>query len=167
MNGFYWNGVHGYWGSYLTAYNNGDYGIFAYASDDGQFDHSYASGSPDSGFYIGQCDPCHSVITDVISTNNAAGFSGTNASGDLSIVNSEWYDNLAGIVPNTLDSELLPPQRDAVIAGNYVHDNGNPDAPTPCADVPGLRHRHPRDRRHAATSSPATWWRTRRPTGSS
>jgi hypothetical protein len=138
VNGFYWNDVHGFWGSYLTAYNNGDYGIFAYASDDGQFDHSYASGSPDSGFYIGQCDPCHSVITDVISTNNAAGFSGTNASGDLSIVNSEWYGNLAGIVPNTLDSELLPPQRDAVIAGNYVHDNGNPNAPTLALTYPAF-----------------------------
>ncbi len=138
LNGFYWNRVHGFWGSYLTAYNNGDYGIFAYDSDYGQFDHSLASGSPDSGFYIGQCDPCHSVITDVIATNNAAGFSGTNASGDLAIVNSEWYGNLAGIVPNTLDSELLAPQHDAVIAGNYVHDNGNPDAPTLALTYPAF-----------------------------
>jgi plastocyanin len=138
LNGFYWSGVHGFWGSYLTAYNNGDYGIFAYASDLGQFDHSFASGSPDSGFYIGQCDPCHAVITDVIATDNAAGFSGTNASGDLSVVNSEWYGNLAGIVPNTLDSELLAPQHDAVIAGNYVHDNGNPDAPTIALTYPAF-----------------------------
>jgi plastocyanin len=138
LNGFYWSRVHGFWGSYLTAYDNGDYGLFAYASDDGQFDHSFASGSPDSGFYIGQCDPCRSVITDVIATNNAAGFSGTNASGDLAIVNSEWYGNLAGIVPNTLDSELLAPQHDAVIAGNYVHDNGNPDAPTLALTYPAF-----------------------------
>ena len=138
LNGFYWSDVHGFWGSYLTAYDNGDYGIFAYASDYGQFDHSYASGSPDSGFYIGQCDPCHSVITDVVATNNAAGFSGTNASVDLSIVNSEWYGNLAGIVPNTLDSELLAPQHDALIAGNYVHDNGNPDAPTLALTYPAF-----------------------------
>jgi plastocyanin len=138
LNGFYWNRVHGFWGSYLTAYNNGDYGLFAYASDDGEFDHSFASGSPDSGFYIGQCDPCGSVITDVIATNNAAGFSGTNASRDLSIVNSEWYGNVAGIVPNTLDSELLAPQHDAVIAGNYVHDNGSTDAPTLALTYPAF-----------------------------
>lgn len=138
LNGFYWNRVHGFWGSYLTAYNNGDYGIFAYDSDYGQFDHSWASGSPDSGFYIGQCNPCHAVIADVIATDNAAGFSGTNASNDLAIVNSEWYGNLAGIVPNTLDSELLPPQRNAVIAGNYVHDNGNPDAPTLALTYPAF-----------------------------
>jgi len=138
LNGFYWSRVHGYWGSYLTAYNNGDYGVFAHDSVYGQFDHSWASGSPDSGFYIGQCYPCHAVITDVIATNNAAGFSGTNAGGDLAIINSEWTGNLAGIVPNTLDSELYPPQRDAVIAGNYVHDNGNPDAPTLALTYPAF-----------------------------
>lgn len=125
LNGFQWSGVHGYWGSFLTASNNGDYGIFAYDSDWGQIDRSYASGSPDAGFYIGQCDPCHAVITSVLAEHNALGFSGTNASGDLAIVNSEWRFNMSGIVPNTLDSEELPPQRGAVIAGNFVHDNNS------------------------------------------
>ena len=101
--------MHGYRGSYLTAYNNGDYGVFAYDSDWGQFDRSYASGSPDSGFYIGQCNPCHAVVTGVLAEHNALGFSGTNASGDLAIVNSEWRYNMSGIVPNTLDSERLAP----------------------------------------------------------
>ena len=68
-------------------------------------------------------------------TNNAAGFSGTNAGGDLAIVNSEWCGNLAGIVPNTLDSELTRRSDDAVIAGNDVHDNGNPDAADACTDL--------------------------------
>ena len=78
-NGFFWSGVLGYRGSYLTAYRNGDYGIYAYDSQYGQFDHSYASGSPDSGFYIGQCNPCHAVITDVVSEYNQLGYSGTNS----------------------------------------------------------------------------------------
>ncbi len=127
-NGFFWNGVLGYRGSYLTAYRNGDYGVYAYDSQYGQFDHSYASGSPDSGFYIGQCNPCHAVITDVVSEYNQLGYSGTNSSGDLSLVNSEWTRNRSGIVPNTLDSEELPPQGEATIAGNLVTDNGDPDA---------------------------------------
>jgi plastocyanin len=136
LNGFYWNRVHGFRGSYLTASNNGDYGIYAYASDYGQFDHSTASGSPDSGFYIGECDPCHALITDVLAEHNAMGFSGTNASGDLAIVNSEWRDNMAGIVPNTLDSERLPPQRDILIAGNYVHDNNSTTVDTKRLEYP-------------------------------
>jgi hypothetical protein len=48
-SGFYWRSVWGYRGSYPTAYNNGDYEIYALDSGVGQFDHSYASGQPDSG----------------------------------------------------------------------------------------------------------------------
>ncbi len=136
LNGFYWSGVHGFWGSYLTAYDNGDYGVYAYASDWGQFDHVYASGSPDSGIYIGQCQPCHAVITNSLAEHNAMGYSGTNAGGDLALVNSEWRDNMAGIVPNTLDSEKLAPQRDVLIAGNYVHDNNSTTADTKNLEYP-------------------------------
>ena len=136
LNGFYWAGVNGYRGSYLTAYGNGDYGIYAFASVWGRFDHSYASGHPDSGFYIGQCQPCHAVITDVVSEHNALGYSGTNAGGDLEIVNSEWFRNNAGIVPNTLDSELLAPQAGVLIAGNWVHDNSATDAPLKRLEYP-------------------------------
>ncbi len=129
LNGFFWTGVFGYRGSYLTAHNNGDYGLYAYDSRYGRFDHAYASGSPDSGFYIGGCNPCDALITDVLAEHNLLGFSGTNAGGDLAIVNSEWRNNGAGIVPNTLDSEPSAPQRGALIAGNYVHDNNDRDAP--------------------------------------
>lgn len=135
-NGFLWSGVFGYRGSYLTAYNDGAYGLFAYDSVYGQFDHSYASGHPDSGFYIGQCQPCHAVVTDVLAENNALGYSGTNAGGSLFVVNSEWRNNVAGIVPNTLDREDLAPQRDAVIAGNWVHDNNNVAAPVEALQYP-------------------------------
>ena len=129
-NGFFWTGVRGYRGSYLTAYRNGDYGIYAFDSQWGQLDHSYASGSPDAGFYIGQCNPCHALITDVVAEHNQLGYSGTNSSGDLFIVRSTWSNNRAGIVPNSLDGELLPPQGDAVIAGNAVSDNGSAKAAT-------------------------------------
>ena len=74
----------------------------------------------------------------MISTDNAAGFSGTNAGGDLAIVNSEWTGNLAGIVPNTLDSEAGPPQHDILIAGNDVHDNNNRSAPTLALTYPSF-----------------------------
>ncbi len=128
-NGFYWSGVRGYRGSYLTAVNNAVYGIYAFDSSDGLFEHSYASGSPDAGFYIGQCDPCQATITDSISEWNGLGYSGTNASSDLYIVNSIFRHNIAGIAPNTLDSELLPPFHNVTVVGNLVHDNGNIGAP--------------------------------------
>lgn len=127
-NGFFWNGVLGYRGSYLTAYRNGDYGVYAYDSQYGTFEHSYASGSPDSGFYIGQCNPCHAVITDVVSEYNLLGYSGSNSSGDLFLVNSDWSHNRTGIVPNSFGAEELSPQGQATIAGNVVSDNGDPRA---------------------------------------
>jgi len=138
LNGVYWDGVRGYRGSYLTATDNGDYGIYAFDSSDGLFEHSYASGSPDSGFYVGQCDPCQAVLTDLVSEWNGLGYSGTNASGELYIVDSVWRYNGAGIVPNTLDSELLPPFHEVTIAGNLIHDNDNRRAPAKSSAWSGL-----------------------------
>lgn len=128
INGFFWTGVRGYRGSYLTAINNGDYGVYAFDSGDGLFEHSYASGSPDASFYIGQCNPCDAVITDSIGENSGLGYSGTNASG-LYLVNNVFRYNGAGIAPNSLDTELIPPAQDVVVAGNLVYDNGYRDFP--------------------------------------
>jgi plastocyanin len=124
-NGFFWTGVKGYRGSYLNAIRNGDYGIYAFDSVNGQFDHDYASGSPDAGFYIGQCFPCNAVITDSIAEWNGLGYSGTNAGGDLYIVNSVWRNNRAGIVPNSGTGEANPPQHGTTIVGNTVYGNNN------------------------------------------
>jgi plastocyanin len=125
LNGFFWTGVTGYRGSYITAIRNGDYGIYAFDSVDGQFDHAYASGSPDAGYYIGQCYPCNALITDVVAEWNGLGYSGTNAGGDLYIVNSEWRENRAGIVPNSGTGEANPPERETTIVGNVVYSNNN------------------------------------------
>ena len=130
LNGVYWNGAKGFRGSYLTVYNNGDYGVYAFDSTDGIFDNVYASGHPDSGIYIGQCYPCNSLIFDNVVEGNALGYSGTNAGGHLYLFNNIWKDNMSGIVPNTLDSELNPPGRETTIIGNLVIDNNNYEAPT-------------------------------------
>ena len=125
LNGFFWTGVKGYRGSYLNAVRNGDYGIYAFDSTHGQFDHDYGAGSPDAGFYIGQCFPCNAVITDSISEWNGIGYSGTNAGGNLLIVRSVWRDNRVGVVPNSGTAEANPPQHGATIVGNTVYGNNN------------------------------------------
>jgi len=130
LNGVYWNGAKGFSGSYLTVYNNGDYGVYAFDSTDGVFNNIYASGHPDSGIYIGQCYPCNTLIYDNVVEGNALGYSGTNAGGHLYLYRNIWKDNMSGIVPNTLDSELNPPGRETTIISNLVVDNNNYDAPT-------------------------------------
>jgi len=132
-NGFFWTGVTGYRGSHLTAFRNGDYGVYAFDATKGQLEHIYASGSPDAGVYIGQCYPCDAVLDDVIAEYNGLGYSGTNSGGNLLIVNSTFRYNRAGIVPNSGSYELCYPGRDNTIVGNIVHDNTQPD--TPAIDV--------------------------------
>jgi plastocyanin len=124
LNGFYWTAVKGFRGSYLTAYNNGDYGIYAFGSTDGLFEHSYASGSPDSSFYVGQCAPCGVVLNDVVGEYSGLGYSGTNSSGDMYVINSRFSHNRSGISTSTFDIELSPPGRDTTIIGNVISDSG-------------------------------------------
>ena len=124
LNGFFWTAVQGFRGSYLTAYNNGDYGIYAFGSTDGLFEHSLASGSPDSAFYVGQCAPCRVVLIDVVGSYSGLGYSGTNSSGDMYVLNSRFVHNRSGIATTTFDIELEPPGRDTTIVGNVVSDSG-------------------------------------------
>jgi hypothetical protein len=122
-NGFYWTGSDRYRGSYLTAYRNGDYGIYAFDAYHGQFDHDLGWGSPDAGFYIGECYKCDAVIDQVDAQYNGLGYSGTNSGGDLYIINSEFANNRAGMVPNAGSYEGCYPGRENTIVGNLVHDN--------------------------------------------
>jgi Right handed beta helix region len=103
--------------------------VYAFGARNGVFEHSYASGSPDAGFYIGQCFPCNALVTDVIAEYNGLGWSGTNAGGNLVITHSIWRHNRAGIVPNSGSGELNPPQRQQTVVGNLVYDNNNGKTP--------------------------------------
>jgi hypothetical protein len=132
-NGFFWTGVDGYRGSYLTSYRTGDYGVYAFDSVNGQLDHIYAAGSPDAGIYIGECFQCNAVVDHVVSEHNGLGYSGTNSGGNLLIINSTFRFNRAGIVPNSGSYELCYPNRETTIVGNLVYSNNQAD--TPAIDV--------------------------------
>ncbi|MEP6624076.1 MAG: hypothetical protein ABJC79_06520 [Acidimicrobiia bacterium] len=128
-NGFFWTGSDYFRGSYLTAYRNGDYGVYAFDAHHGQLDHSYGGGSPDAGFYVGECFTCDVVIDGVLSENNGLGYSGTNSGGDLYIIRSVFRHNRAGIVPNTGSYEQCYPQRETTIIGNLIYANDNSTSP--------------------------------------
>lgn len=136
-NGFFWTGAKGFRGSYLTSTRTGDYGVYAFESTDGIFDHVYGSGSPDAAVYVGGCDPCNALVTEAIGEYNGIGFSGTNANTNMVIMDSIWRHNRVGIVPNTLDSEPYPPQHGATVVGNLVYDNNNVHTPAIDAAILG------------------------------
>jgi hypothetical protein len=129
-NGFYWDGVDGYAGRYLTVWNVGLYGIYAIESRDGVMEHSYVSGAADAAFYVGECHPCDAVLRHLTATLSAVGYSGTNAGGNLVLEDSLFENNATGILPNSYEVGLEPPpQREAVFRRNVVRGSGS--VPTP------------------------------------
>ena len=140
-NGFYWDGVDGFAGRYLTVWNVNLYGIYAIESRNGIFEHSLVSGAADAAFYIGECNPCDTVLRDLVARYSAIGYSGTNAGGNLEIRDSLWELNGTGILPNSFNGQPAPPpQRDSVIAGNVIRDSGTVPVPanSPLAGFIGL-----------------------------
>jgi hypothetical protein len=140
-NGFYWDGVEGFAGRYLTVWNVGLYGIYAISSRGGIMEESFVSGAADAAFYIGECNPCDTVLRDNTAILSAVGFSGTNASGNLVVEYSIFDRNGVGILPNSFEVGLAPPpQRDAIFRGNVVTGSGTVPVPrqTPLGGYHGI-----------------------------
>ena len=112
----------GWRASYITAANNGLYGVYAFGTGAGQFDHSYASGHPDSGIYVGQCQYCGAVVRDNVMERNAIGYENTNAS-DITVVGNIFRHNRIGMTIGSGDEEELAPQSGGPIDANLVSDN--------------------------------------------
>ncbi|GHA27439.1 hypothetical protein GCM10010329_58340 [Streptomyces spiroverticillatus] len=119
----------GFRASYVTAHNNALYGIYAFDARDGVIEHSYGSGHSDSGIYVGQCDPCNTVVRHNTVEHNAIGIEVTNASTHLAFVANTVRANRVGITVNSNNLEALGPQHDAAVVGNTV--TGNNDAASP------------------------------------
>jgi parallel beta-helix repeat protein len=133
----------GYTMDNLLASANRSYGLFAKNCFGGKMVNSAGYHQGDSAFYVGEtpCDkstwtnhgtapgPCQkkpkwTLLKNDRSYENVLGYSGTNSK-YVKIVESAFYNNGAGIVPNTLDSEGFEPngwnvfERNDVFWNNY------------------------------------------------
>jgi hypothetical protein len=63
-------------------------------------------------------------LNDVTGDYSGLGYSGTNSSEDMYVVNSRFEHNRSGISTTTFDIELKPPGHDTTIVGNVVSDSG-------------------------------------------
>lgn len=115
--------------NYVTAYNNGLYGIYAFDARHGQITHSYASGSADSGFYVGQCSDCDILVADNVAERNAVGFENANASTSLTIVRNRFSNNRVGLTLISNYQEAFTPQHANLVAGNVLSGNMSADSP--------------------------------------
>jgi Protein of unknown function (DUF1565) len=121
-------GAHGWWGSYLTTYDdglNGGYGLFTNNEREGSWENVYTSGFNDSGLYIGACWECQARVNKATVEFNAVGYSGSNSGGSLVIENSVFRSNSAGVVPNSENPGDGPPPQDGKC------DAHRPASPTP------------------------------------
>lgn len=137
-NEIWWNGgedsrhvgPHGWWGRYLTTYDDGllgGYGIFTNNEVEGEWNNIYASGFNDSGMYLGACQECDAVIKDATMENNALGYSGSNSGGNLIIEKSTFRHNTTGIAPNSENPGDGPPPQDGECGRpNIRHPNPTP-----------------------------------------
>lgn len=146
--------LNGFRMAYLTSYDNGLYGLYAFQARNGEIVDSYASGNQDSGVYVGQCgnpfreagsdgtvpadaEPCDVLVRGVTAEYNAVGYEGTNAS-QVWVVESTFRHNRVGLTPNSQSLERRPPATESVIAGNLVVDNDSADAPEQASGAIGL-----------------------------
>ncbi len=126
-NGFFYHDCKNYTMSNLRAKFNRSYGLYAFDCKGGEMSKSEAWGHGDSGYYVGATpvqnkNPKKNVLKKLESYKNVLGFSGTN-SHYVTIKDSYFYNNGAGIAPNTLDVEPYEPAGDSVIRDNYIFWN--------------------------------------------
>jgi hypothetical protein len=115
-----WRGVRGWWGRYLTTYDDGllgGYGLWASGSRDGAFDHVYASGFDDSGLYVGACRDCRALVEHALAEHDLVGLAATNASGHFLVERSVFRGNAVGVSFNSSLSDPPPPQLGTCDAG--------------------------------------------------
>jgi hypothetical protein len=125
-NGFFARNCNGYVMDHLVAAYNRAYGLYAFNCIGGRMTYSTGYGHGDSAFYVGQTPtqdkPVRTLLSHLTAYENVLGYSGTNSK-YVDIRDSEWFNNGAGIVPNTLKSEKFPPASDGTITENLVYWN--------------------------------------------
>lgn len=114
---------------HVTAYNNGLYGIYSFNSQHGVIRDSYASGSADSGIYVGQCENCDVLVTGNIAERNAVGFENANASDSVVIAGNRFSGNRVGMTLLSSYQEAFTPQRGNTVVGNLISDNVEAESP--------------------------------------
>jgi hypothetical protein len=113
---------------YVTALDNGLYGIYAFNRHAGTISNSYVAGSADSGIYVGQCEDCDITVVGNVAEYNAVGMENANASG-VTIAGNRFTDNRVGLTLLSEYQEAYVPQRRSVAVGNLVSDNNQAGTP--------------------------------------
>jgi hypothetical protein len=113
-----------WWGEYLSSTStywggrekpSDEYGIYASnTTGPGYFTETYASNMSDSGYYIGACPDCNTIINKAHSEGNDLGYSGSNSGGRLIVENSEFNNNEEGFATQSQNNDDAPSPQDGI-----------------------------------------------------
>jgi hypothetical protein len=125
-----------WWGEYLSSTStywggrekpSDEYGIYASnTTGPGYFTETYANNMSDSGYYIGACPDCNTVIDKAHSEGNDLGYSGSNSGGRLVVKNSEFDNNEEGFATQSQNNDDAPSPQDGICPNGAT----NPSPPT-------------------------------------
>jgi parallel beta-helix repeat protein len=122
------------------ASDNKLYGIFPVLSSAGWINRNVATGSHDTGIYIGQSHDVH--VNENVAHDNVSGFEIENSQ-DVELDHNESFNNTAGILLFILPGDAVMTGRNNRIFKNVVHDNNSPNTcivpgDDVCLTPPGL-----------------------------
>ncbi len=103
------------------------------AAGPGEITDSFASNMADSGFHIAACPDCHAAFDHDTAIHNVIGFSATDAGGRLTLANSLFEHNGAGINLASENNEDAPPPQDGACPSGM--SGPQPIAPGICTVV--------------------------------
>jgi parallel beta-helix repeat protein len=120
--------VSGFTLSHVTAQGNGDYGLFPVLSANGVIIACAASGSNDTGIYVGQSS--HVVVRNSVAFDNVNGIEIENCTG-VQAVGNRVFGNTVGILEDLLPGLTVETAVGNVIRGNVVTANNRPNTAPP------------------------------------
>jgi parallel beta-helix repeat protein len=123
-NGVLLEGVTGFSLTRVTAVDNAEYGLFPVLSSFGTIADCTASGSRDTGIYVGQSS--FVSVTHNHTFDNVNGIEIENSS-NIVVAGNDTFHNTAGILIDLLPGLTVETSSDILVAGNHVHDNNRPN----------------------------------------
>ncbi len=127
-NGVLLTGVDNFVLDHVTAINNKEYGLFPVFCHHGVIKYCSATGSADTGIYVGQSTDISVQYN--VAFANVSGFEIENCKNVEASFN-ESYDNAGGLLVFLLPGLTVKTASTISVTKNYIHDNNRPNFSSP------------------------------------
>ena len=121
-NGVYLFHVDHFLLSHVVAINNKEYGLFPVLCKYGVVEYCSATGSSDTGIYIGQSDSIAVQFNEA--HGNVNGFEIENSTG-VAVLKNHSYDNVSGLMIDLLPGLTVKTSSNILVADNNIENNNH------------------------------------------